>query len=179
MKPNLSALFLKRSTYFGALALLVACGGGGDSNSVIDPAAAPPAAPGASGAPGATPPASTASMLTMQLPLTGNQEIPPTGSAATGTGVVTVDPVTRQFTAVATTQGMAGVAAHVHEGIAGVSGPIIFPMTETPAGSGVWRTSVQLTEAQMAALLAERYYINVHSAAFPNGEIRGQIPEES
>ncbi|OWW19947.1 hypothetical protein AYR66_10970 [Noviherbaspirillum denitrificans] len=110
--------------------------------------------------------------------MSGAKEVPPNDSAASGTGVVTIDPVSRQFTATVTTTGIAGTAAHIHEGIANDTGPVVFPMTEVPKGSGIWKVSGQLSEAQLIALLAERYYINVHSARFPGGEIRGQIPEE-
>jgi hypothetical protein len=149
------------------LALLGSCGG--DSNTALQgvPAAAAATSSGSAIAP-----------LRITLELSGAKEVPPTPSAATGAAVVTVDPVSRQFTVVATTTGIAGTAAHIHEGAATDSGPVVFPMSETAAGSGVWTTSGQLTDAQMIALLAERYYINVHSVAFPRGEIRGQIPEE-
>lgn len=175
MKSTLSRSFIRRSLTGGALILLAACGGGGDdSTPASEPAAATPTP-----ASGATPPASAAAVTTINLTLSGAQEVPPNGSTATGTGEATIDTVSRQFTAKATTQGLAGTAAHVHDGPSGVSGPIVFPMTENPAGSGVWSTSVQLTDAQMATLNAGRYYINVHSAAFPNGEIRGQIVQQA
>ena len=168
MRSTFSRLSFIGLVSAGALVLLAACGGGSDAQ----PDATTPAATGA------TPPGSNVAPLTINLLLSGAKEVPPTASAATGTGVVTIDPVSRQFTATATTTGIAGTAAHIHEGATTDSGPVVFPMTETPAGSGVWKVSGQLTEAQMIALLAERYYINVHSAAFPGGEIRGQIPEE-
>ena len=86
-----------------------------------------------------------------------------------------VDTTNRSMTASITTAGIAGTMAHIHEGAVGVSGPIIFPMTESYAGSGMWSTTVTLTEAQLATLRAGNYYFNVHSAAYPNGDIRGQI----
>jgi hypothetical protein len=105
-------------------------------------------------------------------------EVPPNNSMATGRGVFTLDRGSRQFTATITTTGIVGTAAHIHQGVATDSGPVVFPMTQVPPGSGVWQVSGQLTEDQLNPLLVEQFYMNVHSAAFPGGEIRGQIPEE-
>lgn len=107
--------------------------------------------------------------------LTGDQEVPPTGSTATGTGVATVNPETRLLTATVNTTGITGTDAHIHEGAPGVSGPIVIPLTQTAPGSGVWVAAQTITAEQLAALRAGNYYFNVHSAAFPEGEIRGQI----
>jgi hypothetical protein len=107
--------------------------------------------------------------------LTSAQEVPPTVSIATGTGVVIADPATRNFKATITTSGIAGTAAHIHLGVPGVSGAIVFPMTEIAAGSGVWVTQGTMADTQFNTLVAGNYYFNVHSAAFQNGEIRGQI----
>ena len=35
--------------------------------------------------------------------------------------------------------------------------------------------SATLTDAQAADLMAGRWYVNIHTAANPNGEIRGQL----
>jgi hypothetical protein len=41
---------------------------------------------------------------------------------------------------------------------------------------GTWqRSEIKLTDAQAADLLAGRWYVNIHTAQFPNGEIRGQL----
>ncbi|RJG00365.1 CHRD domain-containing protein [Noviherbaspirillum sedimenti] len=107
--------------------------------------------------------------------LTGEQEVPPSGSLATGTGVVTVNPENRLLTATVNTAGITGTVAHIHEGARGQNGPVIFPLTQTATGSGVWVAGVTITDAQLATLRAGNYYFNVHSDAFPGGEIRGQI----
>jgi hypothetical protein len=173
MGSTLSRLSFVRVVSAGVLASLAACGGDSDPAPVeATPAATTPTATGA------TPSGTSIAPLTINLELSGAKEVPPTNSAATGKAVVTIQPVSREFTATATTAGIAGTAAHIHEGVATDTGPVVFPMRETSPGSGVWTVSGQLTEAQMTALLNERYYINVHSAAFPGGEIRGQIPEE-
>jgi hypothetical protein len=107
--------------------------------------------------------------------LNGSSEVPPNPSPATGNATLTVDTTNRSMSASITTSGIAGTMAHIHEGAVGVSGPIIFPMTESYAGSGIWGTTVTITEAQLATLRAGNYYFNVHSAGYPAGEIRGQI----
>jgi hypothetical protein len=105
------------------------------------------------------------------------QEVPPPISHATGTGLLSFDSVTRQFTARITVAGMTATAAHIHTGEIGVNGPITFPLTETPAGSGIWvsASDAKLSEAELTTLRAGGMYFNAHSVAFPNGEIRGQI----
>lgn len=144
------------------LALLASCGGGyGGSDSTYMPPAA------------TTPPSATTEQYSATL--VGSSEVPPNPSGATGTGTLSVDTATRAMTATVTTAGIAGTDAHIHMGAVGVSGPIIFPLTQTAPGSGVWSTTATLTDAQLASLRAGDYYFNVHSAAYPAGEIRGQI----
>lgn len=152
-----------------ALALLASCGGGygGSSTTYTPPAGAPAPAP-------MPMPSPTSEQYTAAL--NGSSEVPPNPSAATATGTLTVDTTTRSMTASVTTSGIAGTMAHIHEGAVGVSGPIIFPLVESSyAGSGTWTTTATLTDAQLATLRAGKYYFNVHSMAYPNGEIRGQI----
>lgn len=115
------------------------------------------------------------SSATFLTALRGSQEVPPTASTALGSATVLVNPVNRQMTAGVTTSGIAGTAAHIHEAAPGVNGPILIPLAESVTGSGIWTASAILTEAQFTALQAGNLYFNVHSAAFPNGEIRGQI----
>jgi hypothetical protein len=118
--------------------------------------------------------------------LSGRQEVPP--AVSTGTGTATIDIATnrQQITVTVEVTGLTGITeAHLHFGAPGVDGPIIFPLATTAFASPL---TVTLTEADFlpadnvatfeAALLAiERgnMYVNVHTAAFPNGEIRGQV----
>ena len=115
------------------------------------------------------------STATFLAALRGSHEMPPTASIALGSGTVLINPVNRQLTAAVTTSGIAGTAAHIHEAAPGTNGPIIIPLIESGTGSGTWTASATLTEAQFNTLQAGNLYFNVHSAAFPNGEIRGQI----
>ena len=105
------------------------------------------------------------------------QEVPPNASSAIGNGLLSLDPATKKFTARVTLAGLAATAAHIHDGAPGVNGPILFPLSETAAGSGVWvaAADAQFTDAQLARLSAGNFYFNAHSAALPGGEIRGQM----
>jgi hypothetical protein len=105
--------------------------------------------------------------------LTGAQEVPPTTSAATGTGRWTFDPETRTLAGTVTQTGVAATVAHIHTGAIGVAAPVTIPFTGGPSN---WISPpTVLTEAQAASLAAGNFYANVHSAAFPGGEIRGQL----
>jgi hypothetical protein len=67
----------------------------------------------------------------------------------------------------------AAQAAHIHMGKKGVAGPVVVPLCG-PCASGVHgKTSV--TEKIVSALEHHKAYVNVHTAKYPNGEIRGQI----
>lgn len=115
------------------------------------------------------------STATFLAALRGTHATPPTASTALGSGTVLLNPVTRQLTAGVTTSGMTASAAHIQEGAPGTNGPVAIGLAESASGSGIWTASTILTEAQSSALQAGNFYFNVRSAAFPNGEIRGQI----
>jgi CHRD domain len=97
-------------------------------------------------------------------------------AAATGNATVTYDTASKQVTWRITYSGLSGTptAAHFHGPAqpganAGVAVPIPNPATSPIQGSAT------LTDAQAADLLAGRYYINIHTAANPPGEVRGQV----
>ena len=108
---------------------------------------------------------------------TGAQEVASNASAATGRAFVTYDATTRGIDGSITLTGMTATNAHIHIAAAGVNGPVAVSLTETSAGSGVWAVpaGTTLTAAQAQALLVGGMYYNAHSAAFPTGEIRGQL----
>ena len=110
----------------------------------------------------------------VNVALSGSQEVPPVNTSGSGTGTVSVaDDMT--ITARVTTQGVNGVAAHIHEGAAGSNGPVIVPLEKT--GDNVWTSKPghKLTAAQYEAYKAGRTYFNVHTPQNKGGEIRGQI----
>src|SRR5262245_21742417 len=65
-------------------------------------------------------------------------------------------------------------AAHIHVGARKVAGPVVLPLCG-PCTSPVTGGPTTLTADQVKDLLAGKYYVNVHTAKNPAGEIRGQI----
>ncbi|NEX63765.1 CHRD domain-containing protein [Noviherbaspirillum galbum] len=105
--------------------------------------------------------------------LIGAQQVPPVASIASGVGLVTVDVDRRGLLASAVINGAAGTSVHVHSGAAGVNGPVTIPLAQDP--SGVWIARATLSGEQYAALRNGNFYLDVHTAANPNGELRGQL----
>lgn len=116
-----------------------------------------------------------AEVMTMKVPLSGAHEVPANTAAGKGEADVTFDTASRKLSWTLSYSGLTGPAtmAHFHgPAEPGKNAPIVVPITNlTPGASG----STTLTEAQAADLLAGKYYVNVHTAAHPGGEIRGQV----
>ncbi|MCC6675595.1 MAG: CHRD domain-containing protein [Phycisphaerales bacterium] len=104
--------------------------------------------------------------------LTGSQEVPPNPSTAIGAGRFLIDTNANTVTYRIVYNGFAETAAHIH-GIAGpgVSAGVIHPLPSGGVKTGTW----MYPEAMEGDILNGRTYANIHSAAFPGGEIRGQI----
>ena len=105
--------------------------------------------------------------------LKGSSETPANPSAATGSATATYNKSTRILTVNVVYSGLTATMAHIHKGAVGVSGGIIFSFINIP--SPINYKSAALDATQEADLLANLYYVNIHSAAYPNGEIRGQL----
>ena len=116
----------------------------------------------------------TATGADIKVTLSGANEVPPVTTSATGSGIVMIG-MDGAVSGTITTTGIAGTAAHIHEAPAGKNGGVIVPMTKSGDNAFVFPAGAKLTEAQMAALKAGNLYINVHSAANPGGELRGQL----
>ena len=67
----------------------------------------------------------------------------------------------------------AATAAHIHLGKAGVSGNVLIPLC-TPCKPTSMGT-VRLNAMQLRDVTKVATYVNVHTAKYPNGEIRGQV----
>lgn len=111
--------------------------------------------------------------VTFLATLTGANEVPANGSPATGTATLTFNSTTKIFTITVNHNIASPTGGHIHKAAAGVSGPVVFPFSSL--ASPISYTSVALDATQEADLYANLYYVNIHTAAYPGGEIRGQL----
>ncbi len=112
--------------------------------------------------------------------LTGSQEVPPNTSQGTGFGTVVLNDAMTMITANEFWSGLTGPAtvSHIHlPGALGVVAPVVFPFSGVPASAAgsIPQQSFAITAAQVTQLEAGLAYMNVHTALFPGGEIRGQL----
>lgn len=113
---------------------------------------------------------------TVSAKLAGANEVPATTSAGTGMLEGTLDKKTNVLSWTVTYSGMSGPvkAGHFHgPAAAGANAGVALGFTngvESPI-----KGSATLTPAQVADLVAGKWYVNLHTAANPGGEVRGQV----
>lgn len=116
-----------------------------------------------------------AEMVKLQAELKGSNEVPPNTSSGSGKAEATFDTDTKFLTYTVTYSGLSGPAlgAHFHgPGEAGKNAGIALPFKS--AESPIQGTAT-LTDTQAADILAGKWYANIHTAANPGGELRGQM----
>lgn len=109
-----------------------------------------------------------------ELKLSGDNEVPPVKTSASGSGTITVASDGAVSGSVKTS-GVDGTMAHIHVGAAGSNGPVIIPLTKGADGTWTVPAGAKLNEDQMKSYKAGALYVNVHSEANKGGEIRAQL----
>jgi hypothetical protein len=110
----------------------------------------------------------------VKVTLTGAEETPPVTTSATGVGTISIAK-DHTVTGSIKTSGVDGVAAHIHVGPAGQSGPPIITLTKGTDGAWTVPEGSKLTDEQFSSFTSGNLYVNVHSAAHKSGEIRAQL----
>ncbi len=117
-----------------------------------------------------------AAVIHFTASLNGASETPPNASTGTGSASVDLDTTAKTISWTVTYGGLSGpaVAAHFHGPApvghaAGVEVPLKGDLASPIAGSA------SVSDVQAADLRAGQWYLNIHTAAHPAGEIRGQV----
>jgi hypothetical protein len=121
--------------------------------------------------------AASAATVTYTARLSGRSEVPKTDSKGTGKLDATFDTQTKALNYTLTFDGLTGpaTAAHIHgPATRAQSAGVIAPLGDKNPTSPI-TGSVTLTDDQVKFLQSSKLYVNVHTAANPSGEIRGQI----
>lgn len=113
--------------------------------------------------------------IRLRATLTGAAERPvPNNSSATGAFVGIVDPATRVLSYTVTYAGLTPAMGHLHRiNAPNGNGPVEIPFASL--ASPIIGTATLTTMSRVDSLLNGFYYANLHTTAFPAGEIRGDI----
>ncbi|WP_165821971.1 CHRD domain-containing protein [Hymenobacter edaphi] len=121
--------------------------------------------------------------LLLGAQLTGDQEVPAVATAARGVASFTLNATRDTLFITGAFNGLSGpvTQAHVHDGARGVAGPVVTNLLPFITANRLrgFLTGADIDRAKLSKYLRGEYYINVHTAANPAGEIRGQIEVES
>lgn len=121
--------------------------------------------------------AAQAATIHLKAELKSSAEVPPKDSAGTGTLTATLDTDTNELKYHVEFSGLTGavVAAHFHgPATEGTNGRPQVPIKASPIASPI-DGKATLTPEQAKDLTDGKWYFNLHTAANPGGEVRGQI----
>lgn len=116
--------------------------------------------------------------------LSGHQQVPPVATRGVGRVYAFLDKQTLlirwSFSGLSSPIDES-IGIHIHEGLAGANGPVIFPLTKQTRYKcknrkcGIGHAKLSLSSAQVAALEARQLYFNLHTEMFPGGELRSAL----
>jgi hypothetical protein len=117
--------------------------------------------------------------------LSSGAEVPPVSESGSGTFLLVLDDSASHIDYTINYSGLTGpvVAAHIHIGSATVAGPVSIPFVIGPSPMVGTLTAANFKSTPEAPTYADAIvairngnaYVNLHTAAHPGGEVRGQI----
>ena len=120
-----------------------------------------------------------AQSMNFKADLKGSEEVPPVNTQGSGSLTATYDAGTKRLDWRGNVSGLSGpaTAAHFHgPAERGKNAGVLVPVQGVEKGN--FEGSATLTDDQARALTSEQMYFNVHTAANPPGEIRGQVTKQ-
>jgi hypothetical protein len=117
-----------------------------------------------------------AEMVSYKADLKASTEVPPNDSKGTGAVAATYDTTSKKLTWTITYSGLTGPAttAHFHGPAApGANAPPTVPISGNLTSP--MKGEATLTDAQATDLQGGRWYLNIHTTAHKDGELRGQV----
>jgi CHRD domain len=123
--------------------------------------------------------AASAQDLQLFAVLSGGNEVSPTGQAAAGDldggggAAVNVVAADELCFAILVNNIDPPTFAHIHQGAAGVNGPIVVNLTPPNSAGCVPGLDPALVDSIRRA--PSQFYVNVHTGPFPAGAVRGQL----
>jgi hypothetical protein len=119
-------------------------------------------------------------MAQYTVTLSGTEEVPPQASPGSADANLAVNLVTGEVSGDLSVSGITPTAAHIHDAFAGANGDVLIGLDQDLGDPSLFTVpaGAMLDAAGIDRLLAGALYLNVHTAAFPGGEIRGQILPE-
>ncbi len=121
--------------------------------------------------------------LLITAKLNGSQEVPVVTTNAIGVGSFMLNAMRDTICINIGVTGLSGAITgiHIHEGDMGMNGGVFKDLTPFVVGNRITAilTGADVSSANVAKFLSGKFYVNIHTAANPNGEIRGQLNLET
>jgi hypothetical protein len=116
--------------------------------------------------------------------LLGGNQVPPVATAGSGTAHITINSGHDELCFLVSVSGLTGpaIAAHIHHGPAGTNGPVVVPFVPPFAfTNGTTKGCVAVADPLLKQILSDPggFYVNVHTALHPGGEVRGQLTKSN
>ncbi|MDF2179018.1 CHRD domain-containing protein [Aliiglaciecola sp. CAU 1673] len=120
-------------------------------------------------------PPSVPTPISLQVSLNNEQQVPYVIAGLNADAELLLDTESNSLSGTLRLNGISAVGAHIHLGYAGENGPVLAAFAPGSSADEMLLANTVLDEAQLEALRDGALYINVHSQAYPQGAVRGQI----
>lgn len=121
----------------------------------------------------------TTGTVAISAALDGAQSVPAVPTRASGTVTMELNNADGSLSGNIMHSVADATVAHIHTGVIGQTGVPIVALEETSNSQFDVPAGTVLSAEQMTMFRAGNYYVNVHSTEFPDGEIRGQLSNET